>query len=116
MHATVSTASAAPTRYSSRMPKMRPPMKTPTAVARRAQPCRVSNGGSPPLASAELAARWNGHRGEHVLHDPPGIDALQLGVGRQHEAMGEHGDRERLDVVGDDVVATRRRGARPGGA
>ena len=57
----------------------------------------------------ELPRRRDRHRGEHVLHHGAGVGALELRVGREHEPVGQHRAGEGLHVVGDDVVAARRR-------
>src|SRR4029078_753563 len=56
---------------------------------------------------ADLADR---HLGQYLAHDRIGVDLAEGRLALDDEPMGEDGDRQLLDVVGDDVVAALERG------
>src|SRR5688572_5769737 len=67
-----------------------------------------------------LRARATGdldrHAVEQLANDQRRVNVAHRSRGLDDRAVGERRDRERLDVVGDDVVATQQRGIRLPGA
>src|SRR5713101_3848497 len=109
----MSASAATPTTSISSAPSKKLPTTRPRAAPVSDHPRRVR---VTPITERLRGRAGYGHRGEDGTHDVAPGHAAQLRVGREDQAVLEHGRHDALDVVGDHERAAEARGEGARGA